>query len=320
MDIRNIHGQIHRFEFDVDWPPGHVACYLIDADEPILVDAGIPDNEPEFHTALKEHGFTATDIQHVLITHPHFDHIGLLPTVRAAADPTIYAPASAKDRLTRNPDAVAARVRHNCKTTGFTEQQQDEAVDKAVESLDRDATLLAPETIDTWITPKTPTDVGQLTIHPIHAPGHQADHLCYQCHINDDTVLLSGDMGIKPFRPVVMHDGLDDGHREAFDAFYTALDRLDALTVDRVYPGHGPIHTALSDIIQRDRDNLDHRLSTVTSIVANEADTVPEVAAALAGDRSIRYLIPEAMSALTHLDAHDAIESNLSDGVRHYTA
>ena len=32
---------VHRIEFDVDWPPGHVGAYLLDTPEPILIDAGM---------------------------------------------------------------------------------------------------------------------------------------------------------------------------------------------------------------------------------------------------------------------------------------
>lgn len=38
---------VRRIGFSVDWPPGHVACYLLDLDEPVLVDAGILGEVPD---------------------------------------------------------------------------------------------------------------------------------------------------------------------------------------------------------------------------------------------------------------------------------
>ena len=35
---------VHRIEFDVPWPPGAACAYLLAAEEPILVDAGGPDD------------------------------------------------------------------------------------------------------------------------------------------------------------------------------------------------------------------------------------------------------------------------------------
>ena len=34
MDAKTSRELIHRLSFDVEWPPGHVACYLIDGSEP----------------------------------------------------------------------------------------------------------------------------------------------------------------------------------------------------------------------------------------------------------------------------------------------
>jgi glyoxylase-like metal-dependent hydrolase (beta-lactamase superfamily II) len=127
-------------------------------------------------------------------------------------------------------------------------------------------------------------------------------------------------MGIETFRPVVMHDGLDDGHREAFEAFHAALDRLAELDVDRVYPGHGPVHDDLAGAVERDRESLDERLEQVGDLVADGYATIPGVAAALAGDRDVKYLVPEAMSALAHLDREGVVSSELRDGVRYYAA
>ena len=320
MEFRSTQGRVHRLAFDVDWPPGHVACYLVDGPEPILVDAATPDNEAAFRDALDDHGYGPEDIEHVLVTHPHVDHVGQVPTVLAAGDPAIYAPAGVRERFARDPDDLATRVRRNCEAAGFPDEQREMAVEMAVESLERDSRLLAPESVDVWVDPGAEQRVGGLTVDPVHTPGHQADHLSYAADIDGERALLAGDMSIEPFRPVVMHDGLDDGHRESFEAFYVALDRLAALNVDRVYPGHGPVHGDLPGVVERDRRSLDERLDRVRELVGSDYSTVPGVAMALAGDRDIKYLIPEAMGALAHLERHGEVTAELVDGVRQYDA
>ncbi|MFQ3318401.1 MAG: glyoxylase-like metal-dependent hydrolase (beta-lactamase superfamily II) [Natronomonas sp.] len=320
MEARSKQGSVSRLEFEVEWPPGHVACYLIEGPEPILVDAALPDHEEAFHDALAELGYEPGDIEHVLVTHPHVDHVGLVTMVLEAGDPTVYAPAGVRERFARDPAALEARVRKNCEAAGFPDEQLETAVDMAVDSLERDAALLPPESVDAWIEPGDTTQVGHLEIGAIHVPGHQADHLSYPTEIDGERALLAGDMGIEPFRPVVMHDGLDDGHREAFEAFYTALDRLAGVDVDRIYPGHGQIHENLAATVERHRESLDERLEQVEELVASGHSTVPAVAASLAGERDIRYLIPEAMSALAHLEQNGVITSESIDGITHYDA
>ena len=320
MELRNSQDRIHRLEFEVDWRPGHVACYLVDGAEPVLVDAALPEHEDALRDALAEYDHAPEDVEHLLVTHPHVDHVGQVPTVLEAGDPTVYAPAGVRERFSRDPDGLEERVRRNCEEAGFPDEQLEMAVDMAVESLERDSSLLPPEAVDVWIEPGDTTSVGGLDVGAVHAPGHQADHLCYPTEVAGESVLLAGDMGIQPFRPVVMHDGLDDGHREAFDAFYTALDRLADLDVDRVYPGHGPVHDDLAAAVERDRESLDDRLEEVADLVTDGYSTVPSVAMALAGEREVKYLIPETMSALAHLDSEGVVDSDLRDGVRYYEA
>lgn len=317
---------VRRIEFSVDWPPGHVACYLVDGPELVLVDAGMPsdfdaeDASPE--TTLREGfdaaGYEVADVDHLVVTHPHVDHVGQVPTVLAEADPTVHAPAGVEERFSRDPDAMADRVRANASRVGITGDQLDEAVEMAVESLRRDASLLPVEAVDHWIPRDETVDIGPLTAETIHAPGHQADHLCYAVDVAGERVLLSGDMAMEPFRAVAIHDGLDDGVADAFNAFYGALDRLSTLDPDRVYPGHGPVHADFHGVLERDRESLDRRLEQVHEQLADGTRTVPGVALALAGDRPVRYVVPEVMAAVSSLVDEGRAEETLEDGVAHY--
>lgn len=55
-----------------------MAAYLVDADEPILVDARMysEDGLEEFRRGLDELGYEPADIEHILLTHSHTDHVG----------------------------------------------------------------------------------------------------------------------------------------------------------------------------------------------------------------------------------------------------
>ena len=60
METRSTRGRVHRLTFDVEWPPGHVACYVVDSPEPILVDAATPDHEAAFVDAVDSCGHDVT--------------------------------------------------------------------------------------------------------------------------------------------------------------------------------------------------------------------------------------------------------------------
>ena len=315
---------LHRVEFDVDWPPGHVACYLLDGPEPILVDAGMPgspddhDRERTLREGLAAAGVVPADVAHLLVTHPHVDHIGQVPTVLEAGDPTVYAPAGVRERFAGDADALAERVERNAAAAGITGGALEEAVGMAVRSLERDRELLPPSAVDRWVEPGEPFEVGGRTVEPTHTPGHQADHLVYRTDVDGESVLFAGDTVMEPFRAVAIHDGLDDGVFEAFDAFYAALDRLDRLDVDRVHPGHGAGHRRFEATVERDRGSLDRRLDAVERILSGDARTIPEVTARVAGDRPARYVLPEVYAAVVHLASVGRVTASVEDGVRHY--
>ena len=318
METRSEQDRIHRLEFDVEWPPGHVACYFIDGPEPILIDTALPDSERTLTDAFSESGLPIADVEHVVITHPHIDHIAGVPELLDAADPTVYAPTGVRKRFLQDPAAVGERVRRNCRKGGFPEERTETAVEMAVESLERNIEFLNPEDVDVWIDHGESIEIDQFSIEALHLPGHQADHLGYIVEVRGEEIFFSGDMAIQPFRPIVLHDGLDDGYQDAFDAFYRALDRMEGLAIDRVYPCHGPIHNELGAVLKRDREALAARLGHVVDLVSDGHDTAASVVHATKGTHDINYIIPEMMGALAYLESTDRLTSERRDGVSYY--
>ncbi|HEU4656734.1 MAG TPA: MBL fold metallo-hydrolase [Capillimicrobium sp.] len=71
---------VHRFD------DGYVNWYLVeDAEGLVLVDAGFPGDYDQFRRELGETGHQLGEIQAVLITHAHIDHLGFADRVRQEA-------------------------------------------------------------------------------------------------------------------------------------------------------------------------------------------------------------------------------------------
>lgn len=319
---------VRRIEFDVDWPPGHVAAYLIEAEEPVLVDAGQPGEEstPELREGLAANGYEVADIEHLVLTHAHPDHTGQTPTVIEEADPTVYAPRAVSDRLGRDTDVLREAVRANTTEAGTPEADLDTAVEWAVTSIEFSRHLLPEDEVDVWVEAGEPVEAGGVTIDPVHTPGHNAEHHVYLADIGGDTVAFSGDMAIRTFRAVLMHKGLDDGVHDAVPAFQTALDRLAERDVDRAYPGHGPVHEEYGAALAQSRESLGRLLDTTHEYLAEgEHDTAVGIASdRMDGDgdsRSLGYMLPETVAALAHLERMGRATSDCDErGVRHYKA
>ncbi|WP_396652954.1 MBL fold metallo-hydrolase [Metabacillus arenae] len=74
------HQKIYPLTLPTPFPVGDVRLYLIAGDSLTLVDAG-PKTDAAYHAfleQLKDTPYEAHDIEQIIITHHHPDHVGML--------------------------------------------------------------------------------------------------------------------------------------------------------------------------------------------------------------------------------------------------
>jgi glyoxylase-like metal-dependent hydrolase (beta-lactamase superfamily II) len=310
---------VFRIEFDVDWPPGHAVAWLVDGPEPVLVDAGPPgeDAAETLTDALATRGYEFADVDHVVVTHPHSDHVGQIPRLLEAGA-RLYAPGPALDQLRRDPDDLEVAVRETAREAGLDEERADRAVEQAVDSLERDWRLLPPDEVDIEFGFGEDFSVGEYTFTPHHTPGHQQTHASFTVDL-DGTALFSGDALIEPFRAAAIHAGIDHGAYEAIDAFYTAMDRFEAIEADRAFPGHGPAFDDIQGAVDSTRESLDGLVEgTAEALAAVEPATPLEVSYERAGPAEHPATLLDTLGALGYLETAGRADCYLADGVRQY--
>jgi glyoxylase-like metal-dependent hydrolase (beta-lactamase superfamily II) len=207
-------------------------CYLVVNDGITLIDAGLPRTWPLLEEALRRIGATPADIDAVVLTHAHFDHVGMCD--RLVHEHHVPIHVHDRDRLmARHPYRYAHEkprfsypLRH---PSGF-----------AVIARMAAAGALGVKGVDArgQVEPGHPLDVpGGLV--PVWSPGHTMGHCAYV--LPGSGLLFSGD-AIVTLDPYTGRTGprIVAGAATADSA--TALDRLDALAATEaqvVLPGHG---------------------------------------------------------------------------------
>ncbi len=84
--------QVIQIELPTRFPVGPVNVYLIQSDKLTLVDTSpnYEENWKLLNLALQQHGFSIQDIEQVVLTHHHVDHVGLLNRILEANPVPVY--------------------------------------------------------------------------------------------------------------------------------------------------------------------------------------------------------------------------------------
>lgn len=98
---------------------------------------------------------------------------------------------------------------------------------------------------------------GDVVLTALHTPGHARDHVCFV--LDAAGALFSGDNILGEGTAVIAPPDGDMG------AYMASLQRLRALGVVRIYPGHGPALDAAERVID---GYIEHRLARERAIVA----------------------------------------------------
>ncbi|MCL2397743.1 MAG: MBL fold metallo-hydrolase [Defluviitaleaceae bacterium] len=169
----------------------------------IIIDPGA-----EAKRILAEVAAKKFDIQAILLTHGHFDHIAAAEEVRNALGVPVYA--HKKEAALISDSALNGTGLFRMKPIAVT--------------------------IDNFLTEENELDFGCGKIHVLHTPGHTLGSVCL--HIPEDDVLFAGDTLFKESY------GRYDLPTGDFSALKVSLNRLFTLPEDTmVYPGHGSATT-----------------------------------------------------------------------------
>ncbi len=132
-----------------------------------------------------------------------------------------------------------------------------------------------------------------VTLVPVHTPGHASDHLCY--FLPEEQALFSGDLILAGSTTVIPDEDGDLGQ------YLDSLRRVQRLGVKRIYPAHGPV---IEDAPGKIQEYLDHRMlreRQILEAVGAGTRTIPDMVKAIYADVPTALHGHAAMSVHSHL-------------------
>jgi glyoxylase-like metal-dependent hydrolase (beta-lactamase superfamily II) len=298
---------IHRLAIPTPFAVGRVNCYLID-DEPLtLVDAGPNSGRAldELQRALEQHGKAIEDLELVIVTHQHIDHIGLVDIVARHSGAEVAAIDAAVPFISDYSERAAAddefsgqiMLRHGISPDVVQALQSVSAAFRA---------WGAKVNVTRELHEGDVIEMRDRTLEVHFRPGHSpSDTVFYD---GGRRQLVAADHLIKHIssNPLITRGPADDAdpakRPQSLVMYLESLRKTRDMDVDIVLPGHGdPIDDHRSLIDERFKLH-ERRAEKIYALIAERPRTAYEVAQALWGNIAVTQAYLTLSEVLGHTD------------------
>ncbi|MBM7604528.1 glyoxylase-like metal-dependent hydrolase (beta-lactamase superfamily II) [Metabacillus crassostreae] len=272
--------QVYKFELPTPFPVGDVNVYLIKGERLTLVDAG-PKTEEAWHSFLQqlnEVGYKPEDIEQIIITHHHPDHVGMLDFF--SKDIPVYGHVFNSPWLVQDQQFMSKQAQFFERIlVEFGVDQRfmpyvKRLNDMLVYSCHRELTGVLKEGdkidgLDNW--------------RVLETPGHAQSHIVL--YDEKSRVLIGGDLLLKHISPnpllePSMIEGVNDRPKPQLQ-LNESLAKLLELPISLVYSGHGENIVEVNDLITYRLKKQAERAEQVRKFIAEKPLTAFEVSKVL---------------------------------------
>ena len=296
-----------------------VNFYLVKNNDSItLIDAGYDNDEcwEALHQVLADNGLSIYDVERIILTHHHIDHIGLVNRILKLINIPVYAHEKSLPRLKRDPSFLASRVEfyeqlYNEMGCGETSTPYIERIKKM--AADPDGLIIQGE-----IT-LLPDEVAGFNV--LETPGHAIDHVVlYDSH---QKWLFAGDLLLSETSPNALVEPDEQMNRMPTVVQYReSLKKCAELEADVVFPGHQSLIYNHQELIRKRLNRIDDKAMKLKTFIEQGLTTANDIAKAFykaTYENQFPLVMSEVIGHLDYLESENEIVSRLQSGVRHYT-
>jgi len=295
---------IHRLRIPTPFAVGRVNCYLIE-DEPLtLLDTGPNSGKAldELGTQLGARGHAIEDLELVIVTHQHIDHLGLVEIVAEHSGAEVAALGLAAERLANFDEDAEADDRFAVEL--MLRNGIPEEVTAALRSVSRSFRGWGSHVkVTRPLADGERIELGDRTLTALHRPGHSPSDTVFWDE--ERKILLAADHLLPHISSNPLITRPLDGSSQRTQALVTYIDSMRAtreMPAEIVLPGHGdPIvdHVALID------DRLakhERRKEKILELIAEQPRTGYELAQAIWGNVAVTQAFLTLSEVIGHAD------------------
>ncbi len=316
---------VHRIAIPTPFAVGRVNVYLIEDSPLTLVDAG-PNSGTSFdelQRGLAALGHTLEDVELVLLTHQHIDHLGLVSLVAAHSGAEVAAIEAAVPFVENF--SIESQADDDFAKDVMLRNGMSEDVAAALQSVSRAFRAWGARVdVTRVLRDGDRVEMRDRTLEVAFRPGHSPSDTVFLDR--ERRQLVAGDhlLGHISSNPLITRDRDHPGERtRALVAYLASLRLTQAMDVDLVLPGHGDPVTDHAALIDQRFAMHRRRAAKIHRLVAERPRTAHEVAQSLWGNIAVTQAFLTLSEVLGHMDlllADGRVRERDRDGVSVFEA
>jgi glyoxylase-like metal-dependent hydrolase (beta-lactamase superfamily II) len=295
---------IHRLRIPTPFMVGRVNCYLIEDDPLTLVDTGPNSGKAldELEHQLAGRGRSIEELELVILTHQHIDHLGLVEIIAARSGADVAAIDVAVPLMERFGDraeqedefAAALMLRHGI----------PEDVVYALQSVSRSFRAWgARARVTRPLHDGESLELRDRTLEVQHRPGHSPSDTIFWD--GERRILIAADHLIAHIssNPLITQPLDGSGERtQALVTYIASLRRTRELPAEIVLPGHGDPVTDPAALIEQRFALHERRAAKIEALIAERPRTGYGIAQALWGNVAVTQAFLTLSEVVGHVD------------------
>jgi glyoxylase-like metal-dependent hydrolase (beta-lactamase superfamily II) len=295
---------IHRFAIPTPFAVGRVNCYLIE-DEPLtLVDTGPNSGKAldELTARLAERGHALADLELIVVTHQHIDHLGLVEILVEHSGAEVAALGAAARRLGSFEED--AELEDEFAVEVMLRNGIPEDVTVALRSVSRSFRGWGSHVAVTRpLEDGGSLELGDRRLQVLHRPGHSPSDTVFWDE--ERKILLAADHLLPNISSNPLLARPLDGSSERPQALVTYIESLKKtreMPAEIVLPGHGEPITDHVELIDSRFAGYERRKEKLHRLIAERPRNAYELAQALWGNVAVTQAFLTLSEVIGHTD------------------